>query len=37
MDIQMPIMDGIQSTNAIKEKYQNVPPIIGLTANAIRR
>jgi two-component system, OmpR family, aerobic respiration control sensor histidine kinase ArcB len=34
MDIQMPKMDGIQATKILKSKYENVPPIIGLSANA---
>lgn len=35
MDIQMPLMDGIEATKIIKEKYDHVPPIIGLSANAM--
>lgn len=35
MDIQMPKMDGITAQKAIREKYRNVPPIIGLSANAL--
>ncbi|MFO8067566.1 MAG: PAS domain S-box protein [Bacteroidales bacterium] len=34
MDIQMPVMDGITATNMLKEKYKNLPPIVGLSANA---
>ncbi len=34
MDIQMPEMDGITATKKLKEKYKNIPPIIGLSANA---
>jgi len=34
MDIQMPIMDGITATLKLKEKYGNLPPIVGLSANA---
>jgi PAS domain S-box-containing protein len=34
MDIQMPEMDGITATKIIREKYDNIPPIIGLSANA---
>jgi PAS domain S-box-containing protein len=34
MDIQMPVMDGITATKAIKTKYKNPPVIIGLSANA---
>lgn len=36
MDIQMPIMDGITATQIIKEQYQHIPPIIGLSANAFQ-
>ena len=35
MDIQMPHMDGVQATKAIKSENKNVPPIIALTANAM--
>lgn len=35
MDIQMPEMDGVQATQKIKADYQNVPPIVALTANAM--
>lgn len=35
MDIQMPVMDGITATRIIKESYQSIPPIIGLSANAL--
>jgi CheY-like chemotaxis protein len=34
MDIQMPVMDGITATQKLKEKYNDLPPIIGLSANA---
>ncbi len=34
MDIQMPEMDGITATKKLKEKYSNLPPIVGLSANA---
>jgi len=34
MDIQMPVMDGITATNLLKKKFSNLPPIIGLSANA---
>ena len=33
MDIKMPVMDGLEATKAIKEKYPNLP-IVALTANA---
>lgn len=35
MDIQMPVMDGIQATKEILARYKNVPPIICLSANAM--
>ena len=35
MDIQMPIMDGVQATKEIKSKYPSMTPIIALTANAM--
>jgi signal transduction histidine kinase/CheY-like chemotaxis protein len=34
MDIQMPVMDGIAATQHIRKKYKEIPPIIGLSANA---
>jgi len=34
MDIQMPVMDGITATRMLKEKYDELPPIVGLSANA---
>jgi two-component system, sensor histidine kinase ChiS len=34
MDIQMPVMDGITATQSLKAKYKDIPPIIGLSANA---
>jgi two-component system, chemotaxis family, sensor kinase Cph1 len=34
MDVQMPVMDGIAATQALKEKYTVLPPIVGLSANA---
>ena len=33
MDIKMPIMDGLEATKVIKEKFPDLP-IIALTANA---
>ncbi|MFW5759309.1 MAG: PocR ligand-binding domain-containing protein, partial [Bacteroidota bacterium] len=34
MDIQMPVMDGIVATRQLKKLYDNLPPIVGLSANA---
>ncbi len=34
MDIQMPVMDGITATRKLREKYAQLPPIVGLSANA---
>lgn len=31
--IQMPEKDGITATQKLKEKHDNIPPIIGLSAN----
>ncbi len=35
MDINMPVMDGIAATRALKETYPSPPPIVGLSANAV--
>ncbi len=35
MDVQMPEMDGIEATQKLKEKYTDLPPIIGLSANSM--
>ncbi|MFW5777762.1 MAG: PAS domain S-box protein [Bacteroidota bacterium] len=34
MDIQMPVMDGITATQKLREKHKDLPPIVGLSANA---
>ncbi len=34
MDIQMPIMDGVAATSILRKKYSELPPIVGLSANA---
>ncbi|NAS29628.1 response regulator [Flavobacteriaceae bacterium R38] len=36
MDIQMPEMDGIETTTYIKNNFSDRPPIIGLSANALK-
>lgn len=35
MDIQMPEMDGISTTKILREKYSDLPPVIGVSANAM--
>ena len=37
MDIQMPEMDGLEATTVIKNQYERVPPIIGLSGNILQR
>jgi len=37
MDIQMPVMDGLEATKLIKEKYPVHPYIIALTASALQQ
>ncbi len=34
MDVQMPVMDGVTATQTLKAKYDKLPPIVGLSANA---
>lgn len=34
MDIQMPVMDGVAATQYLKENYNDLPPVVGLSANA---
>jgi CheY-like chemotaxis protein/two-component sensor histidine kinase len=35
MDIQMPVMDGVEAVSILRKKYNYLPPIIGLSANAL--
>ncbi len=35
MDIQMPVMNGMEATKLIKSKCPDPPPVIGLSANAL--
>lgn len=35
MDMRMPLMDGITATQNLREKYSKLPPIVGLSANAL--
>ena len=36
MDVQMPVMDGLEATKVIKKKYPVQPYIIAMTANALQ-
>ena len=37
MDIQMPDMDGVETTNELKKRYQNqLPPIVAMTAYSMK-
>ncbi len=35
MDIQMPVMDGVEAVEILRKNVKNLPPIIGLSANAL--
>ncbi len=35
MDIQMPVMDGITAVKKLREQFDNVPPVIAISANAM--
>ncbi len=35
MDIQMPVMDGVEAVSILRKNFENLPPIIGLSANAL--
>ncbi len=35
MDIQMPVMDGITATKELKSQFPSLPPVIGISANAM--
>lgn len=34
MDIQMPVMNGVEATRRLRQQYSHLPPIVGLSANA---
>ncbi len=35
MDIEMPVMGGVEALHKLKSKYNQLPPVIGLSANAL--
>lgn len=35
MDIVMPVIDGVTATSILKERYADLPPVVGLSANAL--
>ncbi|MFM1912525.1 MAG: hypothetical protein RIR51_363, partial [Bacteroidota bacterium] len=37
MDIQMPEMDGLETTAKLREKYKNLPPVVAMTAYAMKQ
>lgn len=37
MDMQMPIMDGLEATQIIREELKDITPIVALTANATQQ
>ena len=36
MDIQMPVMDGIEATKELRKRHKDLPPVIGLSANVLK-
>jgi PAS domain S-box-containing protein len=34
MDIQMPVMDGLTATQTLKSQHKDLPPVVGISANA---
>jgi PAS domain S-box-containing protein len=36
MDIQMPLLDGIETTKRLKEIFSNLPPVVGISANVFK-